>query len=290
LMTAGIVEMNREKKIAYDVVRAMYLGEKSAALPVGTASPSSPVSYVLVGLLLLILFAWLINSNRRFRESVTRALFRPYNFFADVRDQRLLSPVHSTLLVVIVSVTFAIIFSSLVYHFRMNPAFDYVLTHLLISDSAKYVAIQLTWNAPFCIVAVSVFMFIWFYVVTLLIQGISFFIKARVTLYHSYAVSVWSTLPWIVFIPLGMIVYRVMENAAYVTPVLLLCAAIFLWIFFRIIKGMSVIYDVLPLKAYAVAFVVVAVILGGAFLAYDHFFSTAAYIDYFITMVLPSMR
>jgi beta-galactosidase len=268
----------------------MYLGEKATALPVGTAQPSSPVSYVLVGLLLLILFAWLINSNRRFRESVTRALFRPYNFFADVRDQRLLSPVHSTLLVVIVSVTFGIIFSSIVYHYRTNTAFDYILTHLLVSDAAKYAAIQLTWNAPFCIVAVSVFMFIWFYVVTLLIQGISFFIKARVTLYHSYAVSVWSTLPWIVFIPLGMIIFRVMENDAYVVPVLVLCITIFLWIFFRIIKGMSVIYDVLPVKAYAVAFIVVAVILGGAFLAFDHFFSTAAYIDYFITMVLPSMR
>ncbi len=201
-----------------------------------------------------------------------------------------MSPIHSTLLVVIVSVTFAIIFSSIIYHFRTNPAFDYMLTHLLITDNAKYAAIQLTWNAPYCIIAVSVFMFVWFYIVTLLIQAISFFIKARVTLYHSYAVSVWSTLPWIVFIPLGMILYRVMENEAYVTPVLLLCVVIFLWIFFRIVKGMAVIYDVLPVKAYAVTFLVVSVVLGGAFAAYDHFFSTAAYIDYFFTMVLPSMR
>ncbi len=290
LMTAGIVEMTREKKIAYDVVRSMYLGEKSAALPIGTASPGSPVSYVLVGLLLLILFAWLINSNRRFRESAIRALFRPYNFFADVRDQRLLSPIHSTLLVAIVSVTFAIIFSSILYHFRSNTAFDYVLTHVLFSNAAKYAAIQLTWNTPLCIVAVSVFMFIWFFVVTLLVQGISFFVKARVTLYHSFAVSVWSTLPWIVFIPLGMIVFRVMENDAYVAPVLGLCSVIFIWIFFRIIKGMSVIYDVLPAKAYLVAFIVMSVICGGVFLTFDHYFSTSAYIDYFITMVLPSMR
>jgi hypothetical protein len=290
LMTAGIVEMNREKKIAYDVVRSMYLGEKAAALPIGTASPSSPISYVLVGLLLLILFAWLINSNRRFRESVIRALFRPYNFFADVRDQRLLSPLHSTLLVLIVSVTFAIIFSSIVYHFRTSAAFDYAVTHLLVSDAAKYAAIRLTWNAPFCILAVSVFMFIWFYVVTLLIQAISVFVRARVTLYHSYAVSVWSTLPWIVFIPLGMIIFRVMENEAYVVPVLALCAAIFLWIFFRILKGMSVIYDIRPIKIYSIALLIVFCVFGGAFLAYDYYFSTAAYIDYFITMVLPSMR
>lgn len=290
LMTAGIVEMNREKKIAFDVVRSMYLGEKSAALPIGTASPQSPISYVLVGLLLLIIFAWLINSNRRFRESVIRALFRPYNFFADVRDQRLLSPLHSTLLVMIVSVTFAIIFSSIIYHYRTNPAFDYALTHLLVSDSAKYAAIQLTWNAPFCILAVSVFMFIWFYLVTLVIQAISFFVRARVTLYHSYAISVWSTLPWIIFIPLGMIIFRVMENEAYVVPVLVLTAAIFLWIFLRMLKGLSVIYDMLPAKVYFIAFCVVVCILGGIFLAYDHYFSTAAYIDYFITMVVPSVR
>lgn len=289
LMTGGIVELDREKKIAYDIVRSMYLGEKSAALPIGTASPGSPVSYVLVGLTLLILFAWLINSNRRFRDNVTRAMFRPYNFFADVRDQRVLSPIHSALLAVIVSITFAIIFSSIVFHFRTNTAFDYILTHLL-GDTAKYAAIQLIWNVPLCIIVVSVFMVIWFSIVTLLVQGISSFVKARVTLYHAFAVSVWSTLPWIFFIPLSMIVFRIMEDEIYVIPVLVLCFGICMWIFFRIIKGMSVIYDVLPVKAYTIAFTAVFIIICSVYATFDYYFSTGAYIGYFITMVLPSIR
>ncbi len=100
----------------------MFLGEKIAALPVGTHSVSSPVSYVLLGLLLLILFFWLLNTDRRFRESVFRALRRPYNFYADIRDQRILSNLHTAILSAIVAVTFAIVVSSVLYHFRSVPS------------------------------------------------------------------------------------------------------------------------------------------------------------------------
>ena len=43
----------------------------------------------------------------------------------------------------------------------------------------------------------------------------------------------------VIFIPLGMILYRVMESEMYVVPVLVIFATVMIWILFRTLKGIS---------------------------------------------------
>jgi len=287
LYTQGIVEFNREKKVAYDVVRSMFLGEKIAALPVGTHSVSSPVSYVLLGLLLLILFFWLLNTDRRFRESVFRALRRPYNFFADIRDQRILSNLHTAILSAIVAVTFAIVVSSVLYHFRSSAVLDYILTILITSDSLKAAVIELIWHPIECIAYGGLACFAWMFIVTVLVQLFSFFVRTKVYLFHSYSVAVWSTLPMVIFIPLGMILYRVMESDVYVVPVLVIFVTVMIWIFFRTLKGISIIYDSSSVKIYAIGIVVVGA-LGILWYGYfDYAHSMMAYVHFMMSTVVP---
>ncbi len=288
LYTNGIVEFNREKKIAYEIVRSMFLGEKIAALPIGTHSISSPVIYVLLGLVLLILFFWLLNSDRRFRESVFRAARRPYNFFADIRDQRILSNLHTAILSAIVAVTFAIVVSSILYHFRSSTVLDYSLTLGVTSDSFKSVLIGLIWHPIECIAYGGLACFAWMFIVTVLVQVFSFFVRTKVYLFHSYSVAVWSTLPMVIFIPIGMILYRVMESDVYVLPVLMIFAFVMVWILFRTLKGISIIYDSSSIKVYAIGIVAIAamgILLYGYF---DFAHSTTAYIRFMISTVIPA--
>ncbi len=288
LYTHGIVEYNREKKISFDVVRSMFLGEKIAALPVGTHTIASPVSYVLLDLLMLIVFAWLYNSNRRFRESVSRASMRPYNFFADIRDQRILSNAHTAILSGIVALTFAVVVSSIMYHFRSSTVLDYALTHLVTSDSLKSVIIELVWHPIECILYGGLACFAWIFIVTVLVQFFSLLVRTKVYLFHSYSVAVWSTLPMLLFIPLGMILYRVMESEVYVAPVLLVFAAVMVWILFRTLKGISIIYDTSSVKIYAIGLLTMAV-LGIVWYGYsDYAHSTTAYIRFMMSTVIPA--
>ncbi|MGA7161840.1 MAG: glycoside hydrolase family 2 TIM barrel-domain containing protein [Bacteroidota bacterium] len=288
LYTQGIVEYNREKKVAYDVVRSMFLGEKIAALPIGTHLVSSPVSYVLLGLLLLILFFWLLNTDRRFRESVFRALSRPYNFFADIRDQRILSNTHTAILSAIVAVTFAIVVSSVLYHFRSNTMLDYILTMMITSDSLKRAVIKLVWHPMACIAYGGLACFAWMFFVTVLVQLFSFFVRTKVYLFHSYSVAVWSTLPMVIFIPLGMILYRVMESEIYVVPVLVIFGIVMIWILFRTLKGISIIYDSSSVKIYAIG-VVALTALGVVWYGYfDYAHSMMAYIHFMMSTVVPA--
>ena len=288
LYAQGIVEYNREKKVAYDVVRSMFLGEKIAALPIGTHSVSPPVSYVLLGLLLLILFFWLLNTDRRFRESVFRALRRPYNFFADIRDQRILSNLHTAILSAIVAVTFAIVVSSIVYHFRSSMLLDYMITMIITSDSLKRAVIKLVWHPVECIAYGSLACFAWMFFVTVLVELFSFFVRTKVYFFHSYSVAVWSTLPMVIFIPLGMILYRVMESEIYVIPVLVIFGIVMIWILFRTLKGISIIYDISSVKIYAIGIIVLAGIGILWYGYFDYAHSMMAYIHFMMSTVVPA--
>lgn len=288
LYPAGIVELNREKKVAYDVVRSMYLGEKIVALPIGMYTPSSPVSYVLLGLGTLILFAWMLNSNRRFRESVNRSILRPYNFFADVRDQRILSNLHTVVLAGIIAVTFAIVASSILYHFRYSGSFDYVLTHFMISDQLKAYFIRLVWTPMLCIAWFSLAVLGWMAGLVILIRVGSIFTRSRVYLFHAFSVTVWATLPLLVFIPVGMILYRVMESDVYILPILVTLGAVLVWILLRTIKGISIVYEVRSLEVYAVALLLIAAGLGAVFMYMNHDYSTVAYFRFVLSTVLPT--
>ncbi len=288
LSTYGIVEYNREKKIAYNVVRSMYFNEKVMALPVGAYIPESPTVYVVVGLVLLILFAWIYNSNRRFREGVNRSLFRTYNFFADIRDQRSLTIFHTTLLLCIVSVTFGLVVSSLLYHYKTNFLWDYILSHFIYSDSLKTFLISLSWNPMKAVAYISLIALLKLLLLTVLIQLFSFFVKTKVYFFHSYSITIWATLPIIIFIPLGMIMFRILESEMYVLPIIILFAIIIVWIFLRTLKGISVIYDVYSLKIYSITFITLLILSIALYAYLDYEYSTTAYIRFFFNVIVPS--
>ncbi|MCX6139078.1 MAG: hypothetical protein NTV54_16480 [Ignavibacteriales bacterium] len=288
LYTFGIVELARQKKVAFDVVRSMYLGEKIAALPIGTSAPSSPVSYVLLGLGTLILFAWMWSSNHRFQESVNRAILRPYNFFADIRDQRILSNLHTVVLAVIIAMTFAIVTSSILYHFRHDTAVDYIVTHFLISDIVKAFFIKLVWNPILCIAYVAIAVLVWMAAVVIAIRAGSTMTRTHINFFHAFSVTIWATLPLLAFIPVGMILYRVMESDVYILPVMLVLGAILVWIMLRTMKGISIVYEVRPLQVYAIALLLVAVVVGTTFTYLNHDYSTVAYFRFVLSTVLPT--
>ena len=89
--TSGIMDRWRMKRIAYDVLKAKFNNEKPPVVVTGKFDAEHPAAFVVIGIVLILLFAVVYNLFRRFRENVVRSFLRPYNFFADVRDQRMLS-------------------------------------------------------------------------------------------------------------------------------------------------------------------------------------------------------
>ena len=288
LHSTGLVSSYREKRIAYDAIRSTFRGEKFVALPAGNYSPGAPMIYVLAGFVVLVGVAYLYNANRRFRESVNRSFFNTYNFFADVRDQRSVSVIQTTILGLVVSVATAIVLSSVFYHFRTHWILDNILSTLLVSDEVKAVVVRLIWSPLQFIAAASALVFAGLVLLSVSILLLKLVFRHRIYMFHAYAVTMWSTTPLLLLVPVGMILYRVMDSSMYVLPSLAVLAVIFLWVILRFLKGISIIFDVLPSRMYALGLVTVCVALGVFYVYYNSAFALPEYIAHMVRIATGS--
>jgi hypothetical protein len=286
--TMGLVSYEREKRLAYDAVRSAFHGEKFVALPIGNYSASAPMIYVLSGLVVLIGGAYFYNANRRFRENINRSVMNSYNFFSDVRDQRIVSVALSTLLGVVVSVATAIVASSILYHFRSSWVLDNMLSYVLPSDSVKEQVVYLIWSPIKFIPVASLVIFISLLLVCGFVLLLSPVFKARIYPFHAYAITMWSTPPLLLFVPAGMILHRVMESNMYVIPSLIFVAVLFLWVLFRLLKGISIIFDVIVVKMYVLGVISIVGVLVLAYFYFDYTQSASMYWIYMYTMMSNS--
>jgi hypothetical protein len=253
--TLGLVNYQREKRLAYDAVRSIFRGEKFVALPAGNYSVRAPIIYVLAGLAVLIGVAYFYNANRRFRENVNRSALNAYNFFADVRDQRSVSILHTSILGIIVSIACAIVASSILYHFRESILLDDLLSCVMITDFLKERLVYLVWDPSKFIIVASLIFLGGLCLLSGILLLLSPLFRVRIYPYHAYVATVWSTTPLLVLVPVGTILYRVMDSHVYVMPSLILIALVLIWIVIRFLKAISIIFDAHVIKVYAVGIV-----------------------------------
>ena len=281
----GLVSDRREKRLAYDAVRSTFRGEKPAAMQAGTYTARTPIIYVLAGFVILIAVAYLYNVNRRFRECTNRSLMNSFNFFADVRDQHSVSALHTTFLALIVSVAVAIIASSVLYRFRDSLFLDNLLSYLLVFDDAKSFLIRLIWEPLRFIFIASAFNLAMLILLSGAVHALKLVLKSRVFAYQAYTATIWSMTPLLAFIPVGMILYRVMEGKIYVLPSLIIIIAFLIWVIARLFKGVSIIYDVFPPKVYAAGIVGLLAVFGILYLYYDLVQSAPMHLSFLYSMV-----
>lgn len=279
LRAMGIVDGGREHRIAFDVVRSLFHGEKVYALPVGNYSSGAPVVFVIAGLVILITFAFIYNGNRRFRDAVNRSLVRTYNFFADVRDQRIVTYSHSLLLALIVSITWAILLSSVLTFYRNSLLLDNLLSYVM-SDSLKVQFVTLVWNPPEFIMVVSALVFLKLIILSLMVKCCSMMVRTQVSFYHAFSVTMWSVLPYIIFIPVAMVLYRLMDTEFYITPLLVLMGLVSIWVLMRLFKGIAIIFDVFQVKVYAVGLLVLLTLSVALYTWLDYSHSTSLYLKH----------
>ena len=148
----------------------------------------------------------------------------------------------------------------------------------------------MAWNPLLSIGYLSAAMMLWFIVLTLGIQFFSKVARVKIRMFHSYSIAVWAALPWAFFIPIGMILYRVLQSDPYVPWVMGIVLFVGFWIFLRTLKGISVIYQMYTPKMYVIGIVLLIVITGGAVAYLNYAFSLLAYVEFFFSSILPFVK
>lgn len=280
----GLVSADREKRAAYEMVRSLYNAEKTTALPIGRYRATFPVAHIAWGFVVIFVMAYLYHYNRRFNETFKRALIRPYNLYADLRDLRSVSIPQTIVIAVAVSVTLSVVVSGTLYRFRTEPIADYLLTQVVISDALKEHIIDAAWHPFEGIIAFTVVFLMWYPLTAALIRLFSMLVKTRVYWYHAFAIAVWGSLPLVLLSPLGMALFKLLQSDFYVLPAFIIICAFLLWSFFRVLKGVSVIYDISPIKAYVGGILVTLGVAAGLFAFYESTYAITGYIQLILHM------
>ncbi len=269
LYQLGICSEDRSTdRLGYKVVYSVFHNTDKVTIPIGNKKDHSPMIFILAGLLLAIALGILVNSGRKFREDASRALLRPYNFFADVRDMRIMSGPQSTFLAVIVSITSALILSNMLFYLRENIFIEKLILSFG-SSGMMATASYLAWHPIQSLVWLTIVSIMVLVAITIIVKAASFFVRNRVFLSSAYFAVIWSFLPIVLLIPVGIVLFRLL-NADIANIYIYIGLILFmLWIFYRLMKGIYVIFDVNSGSVYFYSILILLVLFGGMLIYYQ---------------------
>ncbi|MBN2571639.1 MAG: hypothetical protein JXA68_05885, partial [Ignavibacteriales bacterium] len=261
--------------IAYKFVKSKLTSGDQVTIPIGNNEKEAPLFFILVGLLLLVLTALLINSKRKFREDVSRSFLKPYNFFSDVRDHRIFAGIHLFFLLLLLSASAALLFENILFYFRSNILFDKLLLSFG-SNTLIDVIGYLAWNPEIGFLILFGTIVISIILLSIIVHIFSFFIKTKILFSSIFFVIVWALVPLSLLIPIELILYRVLIENIINVYIFIFLGIYFIWIIQRIIKGIYIIFDVRPVFVYLISFLLFIITFGGIFI-YFHLTESTIY-------------
>lgn len=287
MRTTGLFTIFREQRPPAVILRKHFLEEDIPNLNIGTYSKEAPLAYVFVGLISFIMFVYLANSVRRFRENVNRALFRPFIFYTDVREQNLIPVFHNLLLALVLSIGNALFFANLFYFWKDSQLLDIIMTAVISNDNLKMVLDSAFANPVKLLLVLTAVVFVKIFMISFIIWLFSLTVKYRIGFGNIYTITVWGMLPTILLLAAGTFYIRILNvNTDFVLIGIGAAAILYIISLYRILKGTYIIFDVFYLKVYTYGIAAIALIAAGFWF---YFNSTRFAFDY-ISLVMLFLR
>jgi len=263
--------------ISYKVLQSKLNHGSRVAIPIGTKIDDSPIFFVMTGLILAIAMGLLINSKKKFREDATRALIRPYNFFADIRDLRILSGFHTNALMLILAGAHGLLLINVLYFLKNNILLEKIIISFDLPWLINLVSF-LSWNPVEAFIYLSVATACLFFIISLTLKIASFFTKTKVLFSNIYYMVIWSFLPLTILLPIKLVLYKILIADTINLYIYIFLVVYFIWLVQRIIKGIYVIFDISRSTAYFYTIGFLVILFSGLLLYFQLESSTLSFI------------
>ncbi len=250
----GLTNEKRDvNSYALKAVSRKLLHQKGEKILLGTKINRSPIFFILTGLILGVIMGFLFNSKRSFREDATRSLFRPYNFFADIRDHRIRSGLNTVILMLILTGIHALLLTIILYFLRMNILLEKILIAFNSPVLIRFVSF-LAWHpvsAYFILWGFSILLFV---LLAAIIKLGSLFVKQKVFFTNIYFVVIWAFLPLTILLPLELVLHKILLANAVNIYIYAVLFFFLLWTLKRLFMGIYIIFDVTAQAVYFYGF------------------------------------
>ncbi len=282
LYSGGIVSRSREYRLSFSTLQALFNNEKKPLLNAGSYSEQSPVMYIIVGIFLGIILVIMLNRYRRFREYLFRSVLRPYNFYADIRDQRIMSTVQTIVLAFVISAIMGIYLGSILYFYKTNILAQFIMKMFIRNNYALEWLYKLIWMPELNFLFLTFIIFLKMMILSAFLKLFSLFIKSRIFFNDTFTIITWSGVPVLLLLPLSIILNRLLQYEPVFSPyAMVLVGIIALWILFRMFKATTVVFDIPPIKVYSIGFGLLFLIFMIIATVYQIKFYVLSYINYF---------
>ena len=143
----------------------------------------------------------------------------------------------------IVALVTSLIFANLFFYIRNSVLVEKII--LAFGSTGMISGISyLAWNPLNALIWLFVLSVTMMILLTIIITAASFFVRTKVYFSSVFFTVVWSLLPVVLLIPVGIVLYRLLNAGVGNIYIYIFLAAFVLWIIYRLLKGISVIFDV----------------------------------------------
>ena len=284
ICTSGLVDTYRQRRVSYEMYKALINDEKLPLLQARKSGFDTPIIFIITGLILGIALALLSNRSRRFREYVVRALLRPYNFYADIRDQRILSTAHTGALSAVIAGSVGLVFASFFFFVRIDPDVENIL-HVLIWNDGVYELIRfIAWHPGVSVLAWSILVLVMLGLLSVSLRLGATLVRSRITVHDTFTIVVWSGLPYLIMLPIGIALYQALSTNALSIAVPVTMAIVSIWVLFRMLRATSVVFDVRPSIIYVIGFGLITALIAAAFVSLDMTNQGFSFLTYYLNV------
>jgi len=259
----GVVDFDREKRIAFDAVKSAFKSNRLIKIPARSQQAANPNIYPIVGLTLILFFLFNFQRSRRLRGNLRRIFLYPHGFYVELRENRKIFALHTFLIGLTVCTILSFISSSILFNYRNDFIFNEILNLLIGSVDLKFKLIWLIWRPAWFLIVSTLVFYLAFAFLTLVLRITSFVLGQNLAFRQFFTLVVWSSANFIWLLPIVPIYFRIISQTSWAAPAILVLFLFVLWACGRLLRGLKVVYSVSFLKTWALAIILFAVILGG---------------------------
>ncbi|MBK9249280.1 MAG: hypothetical protein IPM69_14490 [Ignavibacteria bacterium] len=282
--TSGLMDAFRQPRLSYFMLKALLNDEKEPLLRAGNFKEDTPIIYIATGLIFGILIFLLMSRFRRFREYITRALFRPYNFYADIRDQRILSTIQTLALGFAIAGTSGIILSSIFYFYRASTGTEFLFM-LLVPNGIRAVLDNALWSPSYSLVIFTLLVFVKILLIALVIRMAAFFVRSRIYYSDALTITIWSILPILITLPIALGLFKILTLSPTHSILIFIMSAVILWCISRILEATAVVFDLPKMRVYFLGILFLFIMVGGVGFFLNYRSGLFNYLQYYFAVL-----
>lgn len=276
---SGILTDNNDPRVSYKLISSIFKEQSAYQNSIVKHKQLLPNIFPIIGIILVLLFLLVYNSRKYFQENLKRIFIHPHGFFVDIRDKRKIPISHTLLIIIFFSLGLGLIYTTIFYFYKTYFDFDHLLTLILISENFKSKFVTLLWQPEKMLLYISLFSFVFYLIVGFILYILAIILKKRVSLGQITTTTFWSCSIYLLFVPLGMILFRILLFNIFILPIYLSIIGIHVLFILRLSKSIKVMFYWSSNKSILLVMTLMVCVLAGIIYFYVRNYGS---IDYFL--------